>query len=170
MLQSFIQRQISKSERELGASLDYARYVSKFSISAALRLARFSKLFAASKGPTVPVQVASLVGAMAEDCGSCVQIGVNVGRKAGVPRDVLEAVVARAPERLPADLADVYRFAEAVTQNSPEQEAYRERVRQHYGDRGLIEIAMAVALHRVFPTLKRGLGFATSCSLVKVEV
>jgi alkylhydroperoxidase family enzyme len=170
MLQSFIQWRISQSERELGVPLDYARYVARVSTSAAMRLARFSKILAAGKGPWMAVHIASIVSAMADDCGSCVQIGVNLARNAGVPRDVLAAVVERSPERLSDELADVYRFATAVTENSPEQEEYREAVRNRYGDEGLVEIAMAIALHRVFPTLKRGLGFAKSCSLVRVDV
>ena len=82
----------------------------------------------------------------------------------------MAAVVRRHPEGLPEDLGDVYHFADTVTQNAPQQDEYRERVRGHYGDEGLVEIALAVAMHRVFPTLKRGLGFAKSCSLVPVEV
>ncbi len=170
MLNWLIDRQITKAERDLGVPLDYARWIARASLPATMRIAKFTKLLNAHRGPNAAFHVASLVGSMADDCGSCVQIGVNLARKAGVSREILEAVVRRAPESLPEKLADVYHFAEAATLNSPELDDYRERVRQHYGDNGLVEIALAVAMHRVFPTLKRGLGFARSCSLVPVEV
>lgn len=170
MLSWFIDRQISKAERDLGVSLDYARWIAKASLPATLRMAKFTKLLNAHRGPKTAVHVASIVGSMADDCGSCVQIGVNLARKAGVSREILEAVVRRAPEALPDELADVYHFADAATLNAPELDDFRERVRRHYGDAGLVEIALAVAMHRVYPTLKRGLGFAKSCSLVPVEV
>ena len=170
MISWFINRQITKAERDLGVPLDYARWIAKVSLPATMRMAKFTKLLHTHRGPTTAVHVASLVGSMAEDCGSCVQIGVNLARQAGVSPAILQAVVRRTPEALPEQLADVYHFADAVTAGSPEQDDYRERVRQHYGDEGLVEIALAVALHRVFPTLKRGLGFAKSCSLVPVEV
>lgn len=170
MISWFINRQITKAERDLGVPLDYARWIARVSLPATMRMAKFTKLLHTGRGPTTAVHVASLVGSMAEDCGSCVQIGVNLARKAGVSPEILQAVVRRTPEALPEQLADVYRFADAVTAGSPEQDDYRERVRQHFGDEGLVEIALAVALHRVFPTLKRGLGFAKSCSLVPVEV
>jgi AhpD family alkylhydroperoxidase len=169
MLSWLINRKITKAERELGVSLDYARWIAKASLPATLRMAKFTKLLHAHRGPATAVHVASIVGSMADDCGSCVQIGVNLARKAGVSREILEAVVRRAPETLPADLADVYRFAEAATLNAPELDDFRERVRDRYGDAGLIEIALAVAMHRVYPTLKRGLGFAKSCSLELVS-
>ncbi len=170
MLNWFIDRQITKAERDLGVPLDYARWIAKVSLPATIRMAKFTKLLNAHRGPKTAVHVASLVGSMADDCGSCVQIGVNLARKVGVSREILEAVVRRTPESLPEELADVYHFAEAATLNSPELDDYRERVRQHYGDEGLVEIALAVAMHRVFPTLKRGLGFAKSCSPAPVEV
>lgn len=170
MFSWFIDRQITKAERDLGVSLDYARWIARVSLPATLRMAKFTKLLNKHRGPTRAVHVASIVGAMADDCGSCVQIGVNLARKAGVPRELLEAVVRRNPDGLPDDLADLYHFADATTQNGPQLDEYRERVRGHYGDEGLVEIALAVAMHRVFPTLKRGLGFAKSCSLVPVEV
>jgi len=170
MLQAFFNWQISKMERHLGVSLDYFRHVAATSPSAAIRMARFSKLAQAGKGPREALLVASIVGSMADDCGSCVQIGVNLARKAGVSREVLSAILARDPDRLPAELADVYRFSEAVTMNTDEQDDARERIRKRFGEKGLIEISMAVAMHRVYPTFKRGLGFAKSCSRVTVEV
>jgi hypothetical protein len=170
MLKTLINWQIDRAERQLGVPLDYGRWLAGVSLSATWRLARFTKIMQAGHGFSHARHIAGLVGAMADDCGSCVQIGVNLSRQAGIPREQLSAVVERRPEDLPEELAAVYRFAEAVTLNSDEQDELREVVRKFYGDRGLVEICMAVAMHRVYPTLKRGLGYAKSCSRVVVEV
>lgn len=170
MIQALLNWQIDKAERQLGVPLDDARWLAAVSWSATWRMVRFRKILQAGQGFSHARHIAGLVGAMADDCGSCVQIGVNFSRQAGVPQEQLSAVVERRPEELPEELAAVYRFAEAVTLNSDDQDDLREVVRKLYGDRGLVEICIAVAMHRVFPTLKRGLGFAKSCSRVVVEV
>jgi AhpD family alkylhydroperoxidase len=137
-----------------------------------MRLARFSRLVQHQPPRELrdAVHVAGLVAAMADDCGSCVQIGVNLSRRAGVDRHTLAAVVERRPEELSSELQDVYHFADAVVHNTIEQEELREQIKQHYGEKGLVEIALAIAFERTFPTLKRGLGYAKSCSRVTVAV
>ena len=39
-----------------------------------------------------------------------------------------------------------------------------------YGDRGLVELALAIASCRVFPITKRALGYGTSCAAVTIEL
>lgn len=172
MLQAIFNHQITKAERHLGVPLDYVRYVAQVSTSAAWRLARFTRL-AESGHPghlRDALSLGSIVAAMADDCGSCVQIGVNLARHAGVDRRLVTAVVEHRPEELPEKLQDVYHFTRAVIADSAEQDDLRERIRGHYGDRGLVELSLAIAFHRAFPTLKRGLGYAKSCSRVTVAV
>lgn len=44
------------------------------------------------------------------------------------------------------------------------------RLRERYGEEGLVELALAIASARVFPVTKRALGYALSCSKVEVRV
>jgi hypothetical protein len=170
MIDVILNSQIAKAERQLGVPLDYVRYVAGVSYKSLWRLMKFSRLTQPHRGPYLEAQfVAGLVSAMVDDCGSCVQIGVNLAKKSGVKREVIRAVVEHQPERLPEPLRDVYAFSEAVMNNAPEQDELRTKVQEHYGSAGLVEIGMAIAMHRVYPTLKRALGFATSCSRVTVE-
>jgi hypothetical protein len=83
---------------------------------------------------------------------------------------ILSAALAGKVEELPESLQDVYRFTEAVVTASGEDEEYRDRLRKVFGEEAVVELALAIATCRVFPTLKRALGFAQSCSAVKVEV
>ncbi len=95
MLQAIFNHQITKAEQQLGVSLDYLRYIARVSRSAAWRLARFTRLVQATPPRELreAVLVGSLVAAMADDCGSCVQIGINLARQAGLDRAVVSAVV-----------------------------------------------------------------------------
>ncbi len=171
MLKRILRGQINKAERDLGVSLDYMRYVTDHSTAATIRMARFMRLAEfKSPLPAPVVSVAVMASSMADDCGSCVQIAVNMARQRGVPPDVLRAVVQHEPESLSDELRDVYEFAETITSGADAPDELRQRLRLRYGERGLIDLAMAIAMHRVYPTFKRALGYATSCSRVNVAV
>jgi alkylhydroperoxidase family enzyme len=171
MLGYFLGKQIDKAEKQLGASLDFLRHVARVSIPDLLRLRRLSLLANhRSALPPAPFHVARLVAVMSEDCGECVQIELNLARKAGVRAEHLQAVLAMRPSDLPEELGDVYLFAECVVQNSGDIEPIRSKMRHRYGERGLVELAMALALARTFPTVKRGLGYASTCNLKGIKV
>jgi alkylhydroperoxidase family enzyme len=111
-----------------------------------------------------------LAAVLVEDCGSCVQIEVNLARKAGIPVEYLKAALAGDVDRLPGELADAYRFARAVAADKGGEEEYRNRLQKHFGEEGVAELATGIAAARVYPALKRGLGYAVSCSRLPVDV
>lgn len=167
----FINNRLDAFEKQLGVSLDYMRYMYRvapgafFAFGKVMPLAKYRKAL-----PVGPLFVASLVATKHEDCGTCVQIGVNLAKKEGVDPQVIQAVVDGKPEALSEDLAEAYRFAEAVVTMSDEQESLREAIRRRYGDEGLVEMSLGITVARMFPTVKRALGYATCCSLVSVKV
>lgn len=171
MLRAIISKKIDSMERELGASMDYLRYMLRVSLRAFLKFAKAASVAGYRRAaPADVLEVARLVCMMHEDCGSCVQIGVNNAKKSGVPANTLRAVLDRRPEDLPDELADVYHFTHEVNDHSDAEGPYRERIRDRWGEEALVEVALAVATCRVFPITKRALGYATSCSKVTVEV
>jgi alkylhydroperoxidase family enzyme len=172
MLRRLVLKQLDAEERKLGGvSIDYLRHVARTSLPAFFKFALFTPLAAhRRKLPPDAYHVARLVATRHEDCGTCVQIEVNLARRHNVGAEVLRAAVLERPDELPAPLADVYRFAEAVVEAKGAEGEWRERVRAHYGEEALVEMALGIAAARVFPTTKRALGYATSCALVRVEV
>jgi alkylhydroperoxidase family enzyme len=171
MIQGIIIKKLDAMEKEVGVSMEYMRFVARTSLKAFLKFTKFLPLAAyRNKLPVGPINVARLVSSRHADCGPCVQIGVHFAKKDGVPDDVLRAVVDQHPENLTPELADVYHFVESIFSDSPDQERLRERMRERYGDEGLIEMSFAVASAQVFPMTKRVLGYATSCSKVKIAV
>jgi alkylhydroperoxidase family enzyme len=172
MLRQLILKQLDAEERKLGGvSLDYLRHIARTSLRSFFKFALFTPLAKHRRRlPPDAYHVARLVATQHEDCGTCVQIEVNLALRAGVRAEVLRAAVKRQPDALPAELADVYRFAQGVVEAAGAEGEWRERVRERYGEEALIEMALGIAAARVFPTTKRALGYATSCVLVHVEV
>jgi alkylhydroperoxidase family enzyme len=171
MIRRIISWRLTRAEQMMGVPADYLRHILAVSLPAFLKFTRILPLASyRRKLPIDACNVGRLVATRHEDCGSCVQIVVNLARREGVSRETLQAVLDERPERLSPPLADVYRFTQEVVQASGGEEDYRERIRRHYGEEALIELAMAIASTRVFPTTKRALGYAKSCALVRVSV
>ena len=171
MMTSWIERGIRQQERSLGVSLDYLRYMNHHDPMGVAKLGFLKPLSTHRRRlPPDPLHLARLQAVRIEDCGECVQIEVNMACRAGVSPDWIRAVLADRLEALPEDLADVVRFAGAVTEMTRAEDGLRQRLRRLYGDQGLIELSMAIASARFFPTLKRTLGYSQSCSLIRVAV
>jgi alkylhydroperoxidase family enzyme len=171
MLRRLILGRIAAAEKTLGVPLDYCRFIVRTSLRAFFKFAKFLAVDEYRRVlPPGPCYVARIVAVQHDDCGTCVQIAVNQAKKAGVPAEVVRAVLDGRLDDLPEELRDAYRFAEAVVKASGEEDAIRERIRLRYGDEGLIEMALAITSCRVFPVTKRALGYAVSCSKVAVSV
>jgi hypothetical protein len=171
MLRWLIRRKLNSEEKKLGESVDYIRHIADVSPAAFFRFA--SILPFANSRKVLPKDawfVAQIVALQHEDCGTCLQIGVNLARKCRVDPALIRAVVAGDCDRMPPDMADVIRFTQSVVTASGDDDSLRETLRQRYGERGLIELSYAIASSRIPPTVKRALGYAKSCSLVPVQV
>ena len=112
--------------------------------------------------------VAGLVGVMAEDCGPCVQILVNMAREGGVDDEVVEGVLTSDTSKMTDDTRLAFHFASAIAVRSSGADEIREAVRQRWGDKGVIDLTMATQANRLYPMVKMGLGFARTCQTVRV--
>jgi alkylhydroperoxidase family enzyme len=171
MLRRLILARIAAAEKALGVPLDYCRFILRVSLRASFKFAKFLAVDEYRRVlPPGPCYVARIVATRHEDCGTCVQIAVNQAKKAGMPVEQLRAVLDGKLDDLPEELRDAYGFAAAVLTPNGEEDALRERIRLKYGDEGLIEMALAIATCRVFPTIKRTLGYTASRSAIAVRV
>jgi alkylhydroperoxidase family enzyme len=171
MLRALIESRISSAERRLGVPAEYMRHILNVSLRAFLK---FAKIMPVSEYrrvlPREPYHVARIAATREEDCGSCLQIEINLAKRDKVKPAIIRCCVNDKPDDMPEQLADVYRFAEAVVRHTGDEEMYRERIREAFGEEGLVELAIAIAVCRVFPTTKRALGFAQSCSEVSLHL
>ncbi|MBL8823736.1 MAG: hypothetical protein JNJ77_14200 [Planctomycetia bacterium] len=170
MLRWIINRRLNAAEKKLGVSVDYLRHIARISLPAFFKFVKFMPLAEYRKKlPADAYHVARIVAVQQEDCGSCVQIEVNLARQDGVDAALLINVLNQDVDKLSPELANVYLFAKAISSQQDEPDL-RELIRIDYGEEGLVELALAIAACRVFPTTKRALGYATSCSKVEVKL
>lgn len=161
---------IRYGEKQLGVSLDYLREIAAHAPAAFHLLGRVSQL-GQSLAPADrhAMHMAALGAALHDDCGTCVQIHVNLARQDGLPEDVLRRAVMGEAGTLPPALATPFRFGEAVAANDPEMAALRETLEAEFGKRAVIEMAIAIGFARFYPTIKRALGHAKSCAVLRSD-
>ena len=155
----------------LSGPADYLGRIGESSFSGFLKFLLFLPL-AAHRRRSDPglVHGVRIVATQHEDCGPCVQIAVNAALDDGMEPPAIRAVLDRNHEQMPGALSLAVRFAEGVLAKDGSEEAARDEIESQLGATVLTELSLAIASARVFPTIKRALGFARSCSLVKVEV
>lgn len=166
MLKGLILRRLDTLERKLGSSLDYVRYMVSVSTRGFFRFMKIVPLAERSFLPADAYYVSRIVASRDAGCGSCVEAEVNLAKHEGVDSDVLAATLSGNVVELPERLADVYLFTESVLRMTGDEEPLREKLRTWYRDEGVVELALAIAAARVFPVVKRTLGFARSCRFV----
>jgi alkylhydroperoxidase family enzyme len=167
-MRRFIHWLLSRQEKELGASLDWMRELADTSLPALFKFALIAPLGNHRKHlPKDAWHVARLVATLHEDCGTCVQIVLNMAQKDGIAKEVLGAVLRDQNGALPEHLRDVHRFVWIVASGDDKPEL-RERLRSRFGDRAFAELALAIATSRLIPTTKRAMGHSQSCSLIKL--
>jgi hypothetical protein len=169
MIRWFMQRWIDKFERDWNYDASYMRDVLDADPRAVLA---FSKVEALSKYrkdvPPAAYFAAAIFGTMAEDCGPCTQLVVDMAQRQGVDPAILRAVVARDVTAMPYEVALAVRFAEATLRHAPEADDLRDEVVRQFGKRGLISLSFALVASRIYPTLKYALGHGRACTRITV--
>jgi len=170
MIGALVEKSIVASEKDTGESADFMRDIFRVSRPAFWKFGLFMFLARHRRAASEEARaVAALVGVLAEDCGPCVQTVVNLARDAGVDRSLLQAVLDRRPQDLEPDLALIYQFAQSVVNSDPVAAEQSDKLKHLLGEEAVVDMSLAIACSRVFPTVKRGLGYGISCSLVQIE-
>src|SRR5262249_28548791 len=114
--------------------------------------------------PLAAYCAAGLIAVMAEDCGPCTQLGIDMAQREGVDPVILRAIVARDYAAMPEEVVLAVRFTEATLRHAPEADEVRDEVLQRWGRRGLISLAFSILSARMYPTLKYALGHGRACT------
>jgi hypothetical protein len=169
MIRWFLDRQLRAFERRWGYDTAYARELAAADPFALIAFGLASGIGAYRKG--VPAQVhgaAQLVSVMAEDCGPCAQLGIDMALEAGVAPAVLRAVVERDFAAMPAEIALAVRWADASLAHAPEADEMRDDIVRLWGKRGLISLAFALTAGRIYPTVKYAMGHGRACMRLNI--
>lgn len=169
MLKALLARQIDKMEQRWGYDASYMRHVLAASPGSLLRFGMVSGMVDARAAPAAAIAAAKLVGTLAEDCGPCTQIVVDMATAQGVAPDVLRALVTGDVAAMGDDAGLAWRFARASLARDLEvADPLRDEVVRRWGDKGLVALGLALTTARMYPTLKYALGYGKACSKVTV--
>src|ERR1700748_3217252 len=113
MLKALLSRQIDKMERRWGYDASYMRLVLSASPATFLKFGVVPGLVDRRAAPPEALAAAGIVGTLAEDCGPCTQIGVDMAIAGGAKPQVLRAILAGDEAAMGEDAALAWRFARA---------------------------------------------------------
>ena len=162
---------IRARETTIRVPLDYQRDMAAASPGSALRLQEIGRLIRENQSvPETVAMMAALGAVMAEDCGDCVQIYVNLALKAGIDKAMVKAALEHRYSDLPIDLKLGVCFGRVVSENDPMLLEKGAALEAKFGRKALVDLALTVAMARFYPTVKRALGHSRSCAEAKVTV
>jgi hypothetical protein len=119
--------------------------------------------------PVEATLTVTLVATMTEDCGPCTQLLVHYAREAKMATDQIEAVLTGDLAAMNLVVALAYRYADAVLNRRTDVGEVRDSVRSHWGNKGLIDLALSMQGARLYPMIKIALGYALECRRVRLE-
>ena len=169
MIKAFLKRGARKFGARYNYDPGYMLHVTDISTEAGLRLAALP-FFAGYRKPPAAALVyagAALASTLDGDCGPCVQLVVDMAIEGGVPREAVTACLRGSPESA-GETGLGFRFAQAAIADTPELDALRAEIEALHGKEAVVAASFASASGRVYPVLKRGLGFGAVCAKVRI--
>lgn len=169
MLKTFIEKMLRKQEEVTGESVDYLRDLHAAAPGALWRFVCFLPMSRFRKSLPLEAQAVARIAAVhAEDCGPCLQTVVNLMTVAGVAPQTLRAAVTRDLAAMDERTRTVFEFAEAIVNRDIHSEELRPLIEGWWGKAAMADLALAIASTRVFPTVKRVMGYGQACSRVTI--
>lgn len=170
MLKGIIERMIRKQEIATGESADFLRDMYGAAPAGFWRFALFVPMSRFRTALPLDAACAVRIAAVhAEDCGPCLQTVINLSLAAGASPEVLRAAVAGDLAAMDERTRTAFEFARAIAARDIHAEDLRPVIERWWGKAGITEIALAIASTRVFPTVKRAMGYAQACQRVVIE-
>jgi len=164
------QKQISDFEAHYKYDSTYMRELLEYSPEGFTKFNNFMPLASHREKLSPEVYWTVKLAAMqVEDCGECLQLNVRFALEGGLSKQLVETILYSSDE-LPENLKDAYDFARNIAALTPADNALVERIETLYDKGALLEIGLCIASAKMFPTIKRTLGYAKSCSLIDIEI
>ena len=169
MLKAYLSRWLDGFEKTFNYDASYMRHVLRVNPASLLKFALATRAADVKAAPAEALIAAGLVGTLAEDCGPCVQVGVDIATSQGVDPSVLRAIIAGDEAAMGETAALAYRFAHAsLARDLAAADPLRDEIVRRWGDKALVAIALSLVASRMYPTLKYALGYGKTCSRVVV--
>ncbi|MBL8769961.1 MAG: hypothetical protein JNK30_01150 [Phenylobacterium sp.] len=169
MLKAIFTRVIDRFERRWRYDASYMRHILRGSPASFARFSVIPFVVDRRAAPAEALAAAGIVGTIAEDCGPCTQISVDMAAAGGARPEVLRAILAGDEAAMGDDARLAWRFARAsLARDLDAVDPLREEVVRRWGDRGLVALSLSLMTARMYPTVKYALGYGRTCSKVTV--
>ncbi|MBV9995115.1 MAG: hypothetical protein JO127_07870 [Caulobacteraceae bacterium] len=170
MLKALLHRLIrARLERPFGYDASYLHVLAEAAPASFLKFSVVTGLVDRRAAPAEALAAVGVVGTLAEDCGPCTQISVDMSLAGGVRPEVLRAILAGDEAAMGEPAALACRFARASLARDLEAgDALRDEIVRRWGEEGLIALSLALTTARMYPTLKYAMGYGKTCSKVVV--
>jgi hypothetical protein len=169
MLKIFLSRWLDKFEKTFNYDASYMRHVLRVNPASMFKFSLGTQAMDRTAAPPELLVAAGLYGTLQEDCGPCVQVGVDIATANGVDPKVLRAIIAGDEAAMGETAALGYRFARASLARDMEAcDPLRDEIVRRFGDKALVAVSLGLVASRMYPTLKYALGYGKACSRVKV--
>ena len=169
MLKTMFTRYLDRFERQWGYDAGYMRQVLAVSPASFLKFALGTRAPDGKAAPPAALAAAQFAGVLAEDCGPCTQLGADMAAAAGMPPQMIRAILAGDEAGMGEDAALVWRFANAsLARDMATCDPLRDEIVRRWGEKGLVAISLSLMAARMYPTLKYALGHGKACSKIVV--
>lgn len=169
MINWLFNRVIDRTEHDTGYPADYLR-----DILATSKMG-FFKLMLAFLAPHPKHaskqlhQLAQLGAIQQESCGPCLEISKSFAIATGVSKTTVQRLLFE-PETVEPLTQAVFLLGRHVAGGEPLLEASKMLLEQEIGKKGLAELTVSAAAVRIYPALKRGLGYADMCAIPELKI
>lgn len=154
---------IRKAEARVGVTFDYVHHIADTNFGL---LNRYNRLFGfldpRKHLPAEAYHAARLRGALAADCGTCVEAEINLALAAGLTQGQVRDLLKGSAD---GPIAAVIALTDAVVRDRTDAPEARAEIEATYGPTGLIELSYAMNGAALLPGIKRAMGYATACDL-----
>jgi hypothetical protein len=169
MIKWILRKALDRFERDWDYDASYMHDIIDASPRAAWLFSRVTSLGRFRRDLPIDAWCAAGITAVRhEDCGPCTQLAVTMAERAGVDSAVLRAVLADAPDAMPAHVALAWNFTRATLAHDAAADEYRDAIVKRWGPRALVSLAFAITTARIYPTVKYALGHGKACTRVVV--
>jgi hypothetical protein len=168
MIKWFLHRYTRGFEKRYGYDGTYMHEMADISPAAFIRFARMQMIGGNWRGdaPGKAWMAAGIAGALVEDCGPCVQIASDMAQEAGMPGEIIKALLSGTPTEPAAQLG--FDYGRALLHGSENLDDLREQIKTKWGTKALLALTLRAMTARNFPVLKRGMGHAKTCQRVRI--
>jgi len=169
MLKDMLTRWINGFQRQWGYDATYMRDVIHASPASFVKFAFGTRAADPKAAPPEALFAAQLAGVLAEDCGPCTQLGVDMAVANGIDPAVVRGVLAGDDAAMGETAALAFRFAQAsLARDMGAADPLRDEIVRRWGEKALVAIGLSLVASRMYPTLKYALGHGKACSKVTV--